>query len=79
MPYYVYQISKRDDLDLVRHLELLQVCAAFRAAKAEARRLREEQPLDGVTYKVIFADNQLQAEERLQEKRAKPVLMEHER
>jgi len=38
-----------------------------------------EQPEDGVSYKVIFADNQLQAEESLQEKREKPVLMEHER
>jgi len=79
MPYYVYQISKRGDLDLVRQLDLLQVCDAFKTAKTEARRLREEQPRDGVIYKVIFADNQLQAEERLQEKREKPVLMEHER
>lgn len=79
MPYFIYKISSRDELDLIRHLELLQVCDAFRAAKDEARRLRQEQALDGVTYKVIFAGNQLEAEERLQEKREKPVLMEHER
>jgi hypothetical protein len=79
MPYFVYKISTRDELGMIRHLDMLQVCDAFKAAKAEARRLRMEQPGDGVTYKVIFADNQLQAEERLQEKREKPVLMEHER
>jgi hypothetical protein len=79
MPYYVYKISERDNLELVRHLELLQVYDAFKAAKAEARRLREEQPRDGLIYKVIFASNQLEAEERLLEKREKPVLMEHER
>jgi precorrin-2 methylase len=79
MPYYVYKISKRDDLELLRHLELLQVCDAFKAAKAEARRLREEQSQNGLIYKVIFAGNQLEAEERLLEKREKPVLMEHER
>jgi hypothetical protein len=79
MPYFIYKISTRDDLELIRQLELLQVCDAFKAAKAEARRLRAEQPLDGVIYKVIFAGNQLEAEERLLEKREKPVLMEHER
>ena len=79
MPYFVYKISIPDELGMIRQLDLLQVCDAFKAAKTEARRLREEQPLDGVTYKVIFADNQLQAEEKLQEKRAKPVLMEYER
>ena len=79
MPYFVYKISTRDDLELIRHLELLQVCAEFKVAKTEARRLREEQPLEGVNYKVIFAGNQLEAEERLQEKRDKPVLMEYER
>jgi len=79
MPYFVYKISTPDELGMIRHLDLLQVCEAFKAAKAEARRLRMEQPEDGVFYKVIFADNQLQAEERLLEKRAKPVLMEYER
>ena len=79
MPYFVYKVITSDGLDLVRKLELLQVCEQFKAAKAEARRLRAEQPPDAATYKVIFAENALEAEERLQEKREKPVLMEHER
>lgn len=79
MPYYLYKINIRDGLDLVRQLELLQVHDAFKPAQAQARKLRAEEPLDGVTYKVMFAQNQLEAEELLSEKREKPVLMEHER
>ncbi len=79
MPYYLFKISVPDNHDLIKHLELLQVCDAFRPAQSEARKLRAEQPLDGVTYKVMFAANQLEAEEILLEKRAKPVLMEYER
>ena len=79
MPYYLYKITSRDDFDLVRHLKLLQLFEGFKPAKTEARRLRAEQALAGVSYKVIFAENQLQAEETLLEKREKPILMEHER
>ena len=79
MPYYLFKISARDKLDLVKNLELLQAFDVFKAAKSEARNRRAEQPLDGVTYKVMFAENQLDAEERLLEQRDKPVLMEHER
>jgi hypothetical protein len=79
MSYYLFKISARDKLDLVKNLELLQVFDAFKAARNEAKKRRAEQPLDGVTYKVMFAESQLDAEERLLEKRAKPVLMEYER
>ena len=79
MSYYLFKISVHDNLDLVKNLELLQVFDAFKAAKNEAKKRRAEQPLDGVTYKVMFAENQLDAEEKLLEKRDKPVLMEYER
>jgi hypothetical protein len=79
MPYFLFKISAHDKLDLVKNLELLQAFDAFKAARNEAKKQRAEQPLDGVTYKVMFAENQLDAEERLLEKRDKPVLMEHER
>jgi len=79
MPYYLFKMSARDKLDLVKNLELLEVFDAFKAAKNEAKELRTEQPLDGVTYKVMFAESQLDAEEKLLERRDKPVLMEHER
>ena len=79
MPYYLYKISARDELNLVKDLELLDVFDAFRDAKSEAKKLRALQSEPGFTYKVMFADNQLSAEERLLEKRDQPVLMEHER
>jgi len=79
MPYYLFKISPRDSIDLVKDLELLEVFDAFRDAKTEAKKLRSEQAEDGFSYKVMFADNQLSAEEQLLEKREKPVLMEHER
>ena len=76
MPYYLYKITSQDSLGLVKQLELLETCDAFKAAKSEAKRLRAEQPMEGVVYKVMFAENQLAAEEKLLEKREKPVLME---
>jgi hypothetical protein len=79
MPYYLYKIRSRDKFDLVKDLELLSVFDAFREAKTEAKKLRAEQPETGDSFKVMFADNQLSAEEQLLEKREKPVLMEHER
>jgi hypothetical protein len=79
MPYYLFKISARDSIDLVKDLQLLEVFDAFRDAKTEAKKLRSEQAEDGFSYKVMFADNQLSAEEQLLEKREKPVLMEHER
>ena len=79
MPYYLFKISSSDKLDLVKDLELLEVFEAFRDAKTEAKKLRARQTVDGPVFKVMFADNQLSAEEQLLEKRDKPVLMEHER
>jgi hypothetical protein len=79
MPYYLFKISQADAIGLVKQIELLQTHDAFKAASKAAKQQRAEQPLAGFTYKVMFADNQLEAEEKLQEKRKKPVLMEHER
>jgi len=79
MPYYLYKISSSDSIDLVKQLELLEVYDAFRPAKHEAKRLRTELPLEAGSYKVMFAQSQLEAEEKLLEKRDKPILMEYER
>jgi hypothetical protein len=79
MPYYLFKIRSRDKLDLVKELELLSVFDAFQEAKTESRKLRSEQLETEYSFKVMFADNQLSAEEQLLEKREKPVLMEHER
>ncbi len=79
MPYYLFKISTRDELQMIKHLELVQVHDTFKAAKTEARALRAEQQETDIVFKVMFAKNQLEAEESLLERREKPVLMEHER
>lgn len=79
MPYYLFKISTRDELQMIKHLELVQLHDTFKAAKTEARALRAEQQETDIVFKVMFAKNQLEAEESLLERREKPVLMEHER
>ncbi len=79
MPYYLYKISTLEGIDLVKNLELLEVHDSFRTAKQQAKKLRTESTVENSTYKVMFAENQLSAEEQLLEKRKKPILMEHGR
>ncbi len=79
MPYYLFKMTAGDQIGLVKNLELLEVYESFRDAKTTAKQLRAEQTGSDFVYKVMFADNQLSAEEQLLEKREQPVLMEHER
>lgn len=79
MPYYLYKISTLKGIDLVKKLELLDQFESFRNAKTKAKQLRAELESEDYSYKVMFAENQLSAEEQLLEKRDQPVLMEHER
>jgi len=80
MPYYVYKISEQAGMSLVKNLELLGVSDSFKDAKAQAREVREKQDgAEGVSVKVMFAENQLLAEEQLLEHREKPIVMEHEK
>lgn len=79
MPYYLYKMSSPDGIDLVKNLDLLEVFDSFREAKKKAKQLRQAAQSDQYQVKLMFADNQLAAEEQLLEKRAKPVLMEYER
>jgi hypothetical protein len=79
MPYYLFKVSSHDQLELVKNLELLDEFEAYRDARAAAKQLRRQQQDQGFSYKVMFAENRLSAEEQLLEKREQPVLMEHER
>ncbi|MCK4705037.1 MAG: hypothetical protein KAT90_06125 [Gammaproteobacteria bacterium] len=80
MPYYVYKISEQAGMSLVKNLELLGVSDSFKDAKVQAREVREKQDgAEGVSVKVMFAENQLLAEEQLLEHREKPIVMEHEK
>ena len=79
MPYYIYQISNSDGIGLIKNLQLVGEFQAFRDAKLKVKEKRvNSEPSSEFIYKVIFADNQLVAEEQLLEKRKKPTLMEHE-
>ena len=79
MPYYLYKISTPEGIDLIKNLELVNQFDLFKEAKTLAKKLRSEQDDESSIYKVMFAENQLLAEEQLLEKREKPILMEYER
>ena len=80
MPYYIFKISTQEGMSLIKNLELQGESGSFKEAKNMARDIREKQDgAEGVTVKVMFADNQLMAEEQLLEHREKPVVMEHEK
>ena len=67
MPYFVYKIFETP----IRRLEKLEQHGAFRAASDRAKQLRSELGRDAsCTIKVIFAENELHAEDLLNQVRA---------
>ncbi len=79
MPYFVYKIAPAVS-DLVKNLEMLQDFEVYKEAKNfvkdERNKLSAE---DKTAFKIIFANNALQAEEQLMEKRDAPIVMEWEK
>lgn len=66
MPYYIYKVQHNPILLLAK----LEQHEAFREASARAKVLRREMAmLDGSAVKVIFADNELAAEDMLSQVR----------
>lgn len=67
-------------MELVKNLELVSEFETYKQAKQFARQKRSE-IAEGENYsiKMMFAENQLLAEEQLLEHRDKPVMMEHEK
>lgn len=67
MPYFIYRITP---VGPIRQLAKLSQFDVFKDASGEAKRLRREADLGpGELIKTIFADNELQAEELLNEPR----------
>jgi hypothetical protein len=67
MPYYIYRVTP---LGPVRQLAKISQFEVFKEASNEAKRLRRETDLAaGELIKTIFAENELQAEELLNEPR----------
>ena len=77
--YFVYKISPTI-AKLVKPMELLESFENYKDARNYARTQRQDgsnDPQD--TFKVIFADNPLDAEEKLSELRDKPIMKEWEK
>ncbi len=80
MPYYVFKMSSPEGMELVKNLSLMGDYDSFREAKNFAKEQRAELDKgDSSVIKVMFADNQLLAEEQLLAYREKPIVMEHEK
>jgi hypothetical protein len=80
MPYYVFKMNSPEGMELVKNLELIDEYGSFREAKNFAKTKRAQLDKDDVSIiKVMFAENQLLAEEQLLAYREKPVVMEHEK
>jgi hypothetical protein len=79
MPYYIYTVTGSETTN-TKSVTLVREYENFKLAKAEVRRLRTEQPLDdNQAYKIIFADDQPEAEKRLKEFREEPIAKEWEK
>jgi outer membrane protein assembly factor BamE (lipoprotein component of BamABCDE complex) len=77
MPYYVFRIQSGPTA-IVKQLELIKEFEVYKEAQEFAKQTRASQT-DDSQIKVMFAENQLQAEEQLMEKREKPILREWEK
>jgi hypothetical protein len=65
MPYYIYRITQHGP---IRTLAKITQFDTFKPASDEAKRLRRELELaPGEIIKAVFAENELQAEELLNE------------
>ena len=79
MPYYIYIVTSHDTAS-TRSVELVRKYENFKLAKTEVRRIRSEEQLEeNQAYKIIFADDTAQAEQRLTEFREEPVAREWEK
>ena len=79
MPYYIYTVTMKDQATMKKSA-LVNEFEKFKAAKSEVRQLRSEKPLDeGQSYKIIFADNQAEAEKKVTEIREQPIAREWEK
>jgi len=79
MPYYIYIVTSHDTAS-TRSVERVREYENFKLAKTEVRRMRSEEQLqENQAYKIIFADDTAQAEQRLTEFREEPVAREWEK
>jgi len=78
MPYFVFKIT-RGSTGQLKALELLDRFDVYKAARDHARGLRARETEARTTIKLIFAENEAQAEEQLTQAREQPILREWEK
>ena len=79
MPYFVYKIAPGIS-KIVKNLEPLDNFEKFKDAKNFAKDKRQQESADeNNEYKIIFAENSIDAEEKLQEQREGTILREWEK
>lgn len=79
MPYYVYKILPSVG-NLVKNLELLDNFENYKDAKQLVKQERIDQDADDqATFKVMFAETELEAEEKLMEHREDTIVREWEK
>ncbi len=79
MPYFIYKITS-GSAGAIKGLEFIKKYDEFKLAKKFIREQRSETELDSRTeVKMIFAENELEAEQRLREPRDAPILREWEK
>lgn len=79
MPYFIYRINSGPG-SLAKNLEKLEEYPTFKEAKLRARSMRSARSeTDNYDIKVMFANNEQEAEENLKEKRQAPILREWEK
>jgi hypothetical protein len=79
MPYFVYKIAPVVS-KIVKNIEELENFEKFKEAKNFAKEKRQQENAEnGNIYKVIFAENNIEAEEKLQEQREESITREWEK
>ena len=79
MPYFIYKITS-GSTGVIKDLEYIEKFDEFKSAKNFIREKRVEFEKDRrVTVKMIFAESEFEAEQRLREPREAPILREWEK
>ncbi len=77
--YFIFSISHVPG-GVIKNLNKIGQFDTFKEAKKQVKQLRSDQPEGNTeTFKIIFAESELAAEEQLQEKREAPILKEWEK
>jgi hypothetical protein len=81
MPYFVYKMSP-GPTNIIKNLDLMDKFEKYKDAKNYVKEKRVELNITAESdeeLKMILAENELEAEEKLLEKREKPILREWEK